>query len=80
MYESWFPPQDQAGKTLLLVGWSPEAISGERIERQLQRYDSVRRGVLQCNGHFIKYFYYRVGYGYRAQAPVATVRTDMTHM
>jgi dolichol-phosphate mannosyltransferase len=67
MYERWFPARDQIGKTLLLIGWSPEDISGPEVERRLTSVGPVHAGTLQRDGHSIRSFYYRVGYGYRAE-------------
>ncbi len=33
MYEQWFPPDAERGRTLLLVAWNPRGSRGARIER-----------------------------------------------
>jgi dolichol-phosphate mannosyltransferase len=65
MYERWFPPRLQQGRTLLLVGWKPEDVKGARIESSAERLDPVKEGALTRNGRLIRRYYYRVAYGYR---------------
>ncbi|MGH8137057.1 MAG: glycosyltransferase family 39 protein [Steroidobacteraceae bacterium] len=65
MYEQWFPPGQQAGRTLLLVGWNPEDVSAAPIESRVTRLEPVQEGELVRDGIFIRHYYYRVAYGYR---------------
>jgi dolichol-phosphate mannosyltransferase len=65
MYERWFPPGLQAGRTLLLVAWDEQELAGAQIESRVARLEPVRGGVLMRDGKLIRRFYYRVAYGYR---------------
>ncbi|MDB6091662.1 MAG: glycosyltransferase [Gammaproteobacteria bacterium] len=65
MYERWFPPGQQEGRTLLLVGWSPEDVTGAKIEARVKRLEPLQAGVLTRDGKAIRRYYYRVAYGYK---------------
>jgi dolichol-phosphate mannosyltransferase len=65
MYEQWFPPELQAGRTLLLVAWDPRELAGERIESRVERLEPVSEGALMRDGKLIRHYFYRVAYGYR---------------
>jgi dolichol-phosphate mannosyltransferase len=65
MYEQWFPPGSQSGRTLLLVAWDARELTGAQIESRVARLEPIRDGVLMRDGKFIRRFYYRVAYGYR---------------
>jgi dolichol-phosphate mannosyltransferase len=66
MYERWFPPQLQQGRTLLLVGWNPQDLTGARVESRVTRLDPLREGAMTRDGRLIRRYYYRVAYGYRS--------------
>ena len=68
MYERWFPPGAQAGRTLLLVAWSPETLKDPRLARQVDRLDPVQEGVLIRNQRIVRRYYYRVAHGYLPDA------------
>jgi dolichol-phosphate mannosyltransferase len=70
MYELWFPAKLQAGRTLVLVAWSPDLITGPRIELMSEHLGPVSEGVLNHNGKFIRRYYYRTVYGYRPAAGI----------
>jgi dolichol-phosphate mannosyltransferase len=65
MYERWFPAAQQQGRTLLLVGWNPEDLTGARVESRVTQLDPLREGVMTRDGQLIRRYYYRVAYGYR---------------
>jgi hypothetical protein len=65
MYERWFPPALQQGRTLLLVGWNPEDLTGARVESRVTRLDPLRQGAMTRDGRLIRRYYYRVAYGYK---------------
>ncbi|HEY3785071.1 MAG TPA: glycosyltransferase family 39 protein [Steroidobacteraceae bacterium] len=64
MYEQWFPTERQRGRNLLLVGWSPEDLSGPRIESRVARLGPLQEGTLQRAGIFVRHYYYRAAYGF----------------
>jgi dolichol-phosphate mannosyltransferase len=65
MYERWFPTTQQQGRTLLLVGWNPQDLTGARVESRVTRLDPLREGVMTRDGRLIRRYYYRVAYGYK---------------
>jgi dolichol-phosphate mannosyltransferase len=65
MYERWFPPGLQAGRTLILVGWNPEELTGARVESRVTRLGPLEEGVMTRDGKVIRRYYYRIAYGYR---------------
>ena len=67
MYERWFPPAAQAGRTLLLVAWDAAALQDPRLARQVERLDPVQVGTLSRNQRLVRRFYYRVAHGYRPE-------------
>jgi dolichol-phosphate mannosyltransferase len=69
MYERWFPPADERGRNLLLVAWHPGDLTSDRIASAVERLGPVEEGVLTRGDGIIRRYYYRVGYGYRGEAP-----------
>jgi dolichol-phosphate mannosyltransferase len=65
MYERWFPPAGEKGRTLLLVAWSPGELTAPDVVSAVERWDPIQEGVLTRAGEVIRHYYYRVGYGYR---------------
>lgn len=65
MYEVWFPPEQQAGKTFLLVSLKPEKLSGEALAGYFAQLEPVREEALSRNGQPAGKFYWRVAHGYR---------------
>jgi dolichol-phosphate mannosyltransferase len=78
MYEQWFPPELQAGRTLLLVAWDPQELAGERVEPRFERLEPIREGVLMRDGKLIRRYYYRVAYGYRNAPAMAMTAQHAT--
>ena len=68
MYERWSPAASQVGRTLLLIGFKPEDLTGRAVEARAQGLGPVREGVLARDGRMIRRYYYRIAYAYR-QAP-----------
>jgi dolichol-phosphate mannosyltransferase len=65
MYERWFPPADEKGRTLLLVAWNPEDLASDRLMSAVERLDPIQEGVLTRGDGLIRRYYYRLAYGYR---------------
>ena len=65
MYEQWFPPRLQAGRTLLLVAWDPADLAAPRLENRVEQLEPVHDGFLTRDGSVVRRFYYRVARGYR---------------
>ena len=64
MYERWSPAASQVGRTLLLIGYKREDVSGREVESQVQGLGPVREGVLARDGQIIRRYYYRIAYDY----------------
>jgi len=64
MYEQWVPAERERGRTLLLVGWNPEDLSGERIASRVARLGPLLQGTLLRDGTFVRHYYYRAAYGF----------------
>ena len=68
MYERWFPAAAQAGRTLLLIGFKPEDLTGKAVDSRARRLGPVQEGVLTRDGRTIRRYYYRLAYDYRGAA------------
>ena len=68
MYEQWFPPHAQAGRTLLLVAWTAEALAAQHLQARVRELDPIREGVLLQNGKTVRRYYWRIARGYRDDA------------
>jgi dolichol-phosphate mannosyltransferase len=65
MYERWLAPEDARGRTLLLVAWSREELSGSEIDRSVERLDPIEEGRLTRDGALIRPYFTRLAHGYR---------------
>jgi dolichol-phosphate mannosyltransferase len=65
MYEQWFPPQQLAGRTLLLIALKPQDVSGPALPPHATRLEPPGEGVLLRHGKVVHRFYYRVVFDYR---------------
>jgi dolichol-phosphate mannosyltransferase len=72
MYERWFPPAEERGRNLLLVAWSREDLTSDRVVSAVERLDPIQEGVLTRGDGIIRRYYYRVAYGYREAARQAS--------
>jgi len=68
MYERWFPPAAQKGRTLLLVAWDRADLASERLQSSVERLGPIEEGVLMRGETAIRHYYYRFAYGYRGSA------------
>jgi dolichol-phosphate mannosyltransferase len=66
MYEQWFPARLQAGRTLLLVAWSSDALTPASLEKHIEGLEPMGEGVLLRHGRFVRRYYFRVVHGYRS--------------
>jgi dolichol-phosphate mannosyltransferase len=67
MYTRWFPPQLAQGRDMVLVGWDARDLEKEAIRGRMLRLGPIREGVLSRDGHLIRHYYYRLGFGYGAR-------------
>jgi len=65
MYERWFPPIAERGRTLLLVAWNPRDLDADRLGAYVERLGPIEQGVLTRGAQTIRPYYYRLAYGYR---------------
>jgi dolichol-phosphate mannosyltransferase len=64
MYERWSPAASQTGRTLLLIGFKPEDLTGRAVESRAQGFGPMRESVLARDGRTISRYYYRIAYDY----------------
>jgi dolichol-phosphate mannosyltransferase len=69
MYEYWFPPDKQKGRTLILVSNRAEDLDGPAITSRFDRLEPVLQLLARQNGRLVARFYYRIGFGYRPPGP-----------
>jgi dolichol-phosphate mannosyltransferase len=69
MYEQWFPPQQLAGRTLLLVAWDVAALAPAHLENHVEQLEPIKEGALLRNGRMVRRYYFRVVHGYRPGPP-----------
>lgn len=65
MYERWFAPAAEKGRTLLLVAWNPGDLTTDRVVSSVERLGPIEQGVLSRGNDLIRRYYYRFAYGYR---------------
>jgi len=68
MYERWFPPPAERGRTLLLVAWDRADLTSDRLQPSVERLGPIEEGVLMRGQALIRHYYYRFAYGYRGSA------------
>jgi len=66
MYEQWFPPAAEHGRTLLLVAWNRGDLEAPGLSAYVERLGPIGAGVLTRGPDTIRPYYYRLAYGYRA--------------
>jgi dolichol-phosphate mannosyltransferase len=71
MYQRWVPVELQAGRTLLLVAWKPQDLTGRCVESRAERLGPLKVGVLMRNDRVVRRYYYRLAYGYRSSPKCA---------
>jgi dolichol-phosphate mannosyltransferase len=69
MYERWTPPASLASRTLLLVAYDPNELSGMYVEPRVARLGPIETLALSREGKPIRNMYYRFAYDYQ---PFAT--------
>jgi len=65
MYEYWFPPAQQEGKTIILVGGEADQLAREAVVTRFDSLTAVGRMPVTLNGLTIGRYFYRVGFGYK---------------
>jgi dolichol-phosphate mannosyltransferase len=65
MYERWTPPELQVGRTLLLVAWDREDLTGKTIQSHAERLGPVEDETLSRDGQIVRHYYQRLAYNYR---------------
>jgi dolichol-phosphate mannosyltransferase len=63
MYEWWFPPERQAGRTLLLVSFDRDDLEEGKLHRWFREVGPLQARAIRKHGHGVRYFY-RIGYSY----------------
>jgi dolichol-phosphate mannosyltransferase len=65
MYERWFPPQAQRGRTLVLVAFKVEELTAARTAERVASLEPVQTITLTRGGAPFRTVYYRIAHGYR---------------
>jgi dolichol-phosphate mannosyltransferase len=65
MYERWFPPQVQYGRTIILVAWNRDDLDAGNLRSSVERMEPIQEGDVRSDGEFIRHYFYRIAYGYR---------------
>ena len=65
MYQWWTPAELQKGRTLLLVAWTPQELSGKEIESHADSLGPIMDHILTRDGQIVRHYYHRVAYNYR---------------
>jgi dolichol-phosphate mannosyltransferase len=69
MYERWMPPEEQAGRNLLLVSWKAQDLfGGNCVASRAERLGPLKSAPVMRYSSVVRSFYYRVAYGYRSAA------------
>jgi len=66
MWASWKPLSSARGKSVLMVAFRQEDIQNPVLAKYFERIDPVLQQNIAKNGRTAVRFFYRVGYGYRA--------------
>jgi dolichol-phosphate mannosyltransferase len=64
MYQFWFPPAAQEGKSMILVGRKPGDLTGPHIDAKIQSGGEVHEITVQRDGRVIRRQFYRIVEGY----------------
>jgi len=72
MYERWSQPAAFSGRNVVLVAMTASLLKGSAIEEHFDQLTPIREQDITYNGSFVRPFYYRIGYGYRAAPHKAT--------
>jgi dolichol-phosphate mannosyltransferase len=64
MYEYWFPPDKQNGRTLILVSKKADDLDGPGITSRFDRLEPVNQLLTRHHDMPVARFYYRIGFGY----------------
>jgi hypothetical protein len=64
MYRFWFAPEEQRNRTVVLVGRSPEDLTGVRVETRIRQGSDVHEITTRLKGQTIRRNYYRIVSGY----------------
>ncbi len=81
MWASWKPISAARGKWVLMVAFREEELRNPVLGKYFERLDPVLQQRIAKNGRTVGRFFYRVGYGYRAdnlerRSPVQVVSLD----
>jgi len=69
MYNYWFPPDKQRGRTLVLVSKKAETLDGPAITGRFDQLEPIEPLLARHNDMPVARFYYRIGFGYRGPGP-----------
>ncbi|MEA3186402.1 MAG: dolichol-phosphate mannosyltransferase [Chthoniobacter sp.] len=67
MFERWVSKKSVVGKNMILVGLDRDEVMLDSVPRHFARVSDPIEGRITHNGKFVRSFFYRIGYDYRAQ-------------
>jgi hypothetical protein len=65
MYEFWFPPEQQVGKSLVLVSDDQRALEAPELGSFVERLEPVRKLSVGASDRVGTRYFARVAHGYR---------------
>lgn len=65
MWNRWVPPETVSGRNALLLSFSEEKLSNDRVTSHFAKLGDISREFLRKAGRDVACFYWRVGYDYR---------------
>lgn len=65
MYDFWFPPAEQAGKSLVLVGKTPQILDAPAVRRSVEELEPVQEIHVRNDGDVVARYFVRVAHGYQ---------------
>ncbi len=73
MYRFWFPPEEQAGRSMVLFGRDPGHVRSGRVDPCFASAEAPKEVRSYKNDRLAGRFYYRVVHGYDRHAPGCAV-------
>ena len=78
MYAFWYPSEQYAGRSMILVSDKPEELAITIIKKSFKKLEPIREIKVTKNGKSVKNYYLRLGHDYRPIAGSVVALAD-TH-
>ncbi len=66
MYNYWFSPASNEGKTLIMFGFSASYLDRDYLKTHFSRVTPIKEELIMRNESVVGRFYYRIGYDFKA--------------